>query len=123
MARAARSHPAGHLLQKTELNARQRDYLKKIQLSGEHLLGIINDILDFSKIEAGKLSVETTEFEIDSVLENVANLIGEKASEKGLELIYDLSPATMSCPVRKVPRHPTRLATLPSGEAAPIRSG
>ncbi len=81
-----------HLLQKTELNARQRDYLKKIQLSGEHLLGIINDILDFSKIEAGKLSVETTEFEIDSVLENVANLIGEKASEKGLELIYDLAP-------------------------------
>jgi len=81
-----------HLLQKTELNPRQRDYLKKIQLSGEHLLGIINDILDFSKIEAGKLSVETTEFEIDSVLENVANLIGEKASEKGLELIYDLAP-------------------------------
>jgi two-component system sensor histidine kinase/response regulator len=81
-----------HLMQKTELTMRQRDYLKKIQLSGEHLLGIINDILDFSKIEAGKLSVENTEFEIDTVLENVANLIGEKASEKGLELIFDLAP-------------------------------
>ena len=81
-----------HLMQKTELTVRQRDYLKKIQLSGEHLLGIINDILDFSKIEAGKLSVETTEFEIDTVLENVANLMGEKASEKGLELIFDLAP-------------------------------
>ena len=80
-----------HLMQKTELTVRQRDYLKKIQLSGEHLLGIINDILDFSKIEAGKLSVETTEFEIDTVLENVANLMGEKASEKGLELIFDLA--------------------------------
>ena len=81
-----------HLMQKTDLTVRQRDYLKKIQLSGEHLLGIINDILDFSKIEAGKLSVETTEFEIDTVLENVANLMGEKASEKGLELIFDLAP-------------------------------
>ena len=80
----------GHLMQKTELTPRQRDYLNKIQQSGEHLLGIINDVLDFSKIEAGKLSVEATEFEIDSVLENVANLIGEKASAKGLELIFDL---------------------------------
>jgi signal transduction histidine kinase/CheY-like chemotaxis protein/HPt (histidine-containing phosphotransfer) domain-containing protein len=79
-----------HLLQKTDLTARQRDYLNKIQQSGEHLLGIINDILDFSKMEAGKLSVEETEFEMDSVLENVANLIGEKASHKGLELIFDV---------------------------------
>jgi two-component system sensor histidine kinase/response regulator len=79
-----------HLMLKTELSPRQRDYLTKIQRSGEHLLGIINDILDFSKIEAGKLSVEETEFEIDSVFENVANLIGEKASQKGLELIFDL---------------------------------
>ena len=81
-----------HLLQKTELTTRQRDYTSKILQSGEHLLGIINDILDLSKIEAGKLSVEATEFEIDAVLANVANLIGEKANQKGLELLFDIAP-------------------------------
>jgi signal transduction histidine kinase/CheY-like chemotaxis protein len=79
-----------HLLQKTKLTPRQLDYVTKLRQSGEHLLGIINDILDFSKIEAGKLSIESTEFEIDRVLGNVANLIGDKASVKGLELIFDI---------------------------------
>ena len=75
---------------KTELTPRQRDYLKKIQNSGQHLLGIINDILDFSKIEAGKLTVEQIEFGLEKVLENVTNLIGAKTTAKGLELIVDV---------------------------------
>ena len=82
-----------HLTLRTDLNPRQRDYVRKIQLSGQHLLGIINDILDFSKIEAGKLSVENIDFDLESVLENVSNLISEKASAKGLELIFDIDPA------------------------------
>ena len=40
---------------KTNFDDRQRDYIRKIQMSGTHLLGIINDILDLSKIEAGKV--------------------------------------------------------------------
>jgi len=79
-----------HLAIKTDLNPRQRDYLRKIQQSGQHLLGIINDILDFSKIEAGKLSVEKTEVDLTKVLDNVANLISEKTSAKGLELVFDV---------------------------------
>ncbi len=75
---------------KTDLDRKQRDYLSKIQQSGKHLLGIINDILDFSKIEAGKLSVEQTEFELGKVLENVSNLISEKTSAKGLELVFSV---------------------------------
>ncbi len=71
---------------------RQRDYVVKIKHSGHHLLGIINDILDFSKIEAGKLAVENIDFDLDKVLENVGNLISEKASAKGLELIFDIEP-------------------------------
>jgi signal transduction histidine kinase/CheY-like chemotaxis protein len=82
-----------HLTLRTELNPRQRDYVRKIQMSGQHLLGIINDILDFSKIEAGKLSVENIDFDLEKVLENVSNLISEKASAKGLELIFDIEPS------------------------------
>jgi two-component system sensor histidine kinase/response regulator len=81
------------LVLKTELPPRQRDYLVKIRNSGQHLLGIINDILDFSKVEAGKLSIESIEFDLEKVLENVGNLISEKASAKGLELIFDIDSA------------------------------
>ncbi|MFZ4538843.1 response regulator [Propionivibrio sp.] len=80
-----------HLALRTELTPRQRDYLKKIQLSGQHLLAIINNILDISKIEAGKLSIEHTEFALDSTLSGVVSLIGDKASEKGLELVLDVA--------------------------------
>ncbi len=82
-----------HLVLKTDLNPRQRDYVKKIQDSGRHLLGIVNDVLDFSKVEAGKLAVERAEFALEEVLDNVANLIAEKASAKGLELVFDVDPA------------------------------
>ena len=81
-----------HLALKTELTPRQRDYVQKIKSSGQHLLGIINDILDFSKIEAGKLSIENIDFDLDKVLENVGNLMSEKASAKGLELIFEVEP-------------------------------
>ncbi len=79
-----------HLALKTELTPRQRDYLKKIQGSGQYLLRIINDILDFSKIEAGKLTVEQTEFDLNQVLENVANLFAAKTTAKGLKLVFDV---------------------------------
>ena len=81
-----------HLALKTDLTPRQRDYVLKIKSSGQHLLGIINDILDFSKIEAGKLSIENIDFDLDKVLENVGNLMCEKASAKGLELIFEVEP-------------------------------
>ncbi len=79
-----------HLALKTDLNPRQRDYIKKISGSGQHLLGIINDILDFSKIEAGKLTIEHSDFEVSKVFDTVANLVAEKAAHKGLELVFDI---------------------------------
>jgi signal transduction histidine kinase/CheY-like chemotaxis protein len=87
-----------HLALKTDLDPRQKGYVRKIQQSGQHLLGIINDILDFSKIEAGKLSVEAIDFDLEKVLENVSNLISEKASAKGLELIFDIDSAVFTHP-------------------------
>lgn len=82
-----------YLALKTNLNPRQTGYVRKIQQSGQHLLGIINDILDFSKVEAGKLTIENIDIDLERVLENVSDLISEKATAKGLELIFDIDPA------------------------------
>ncbi len=76
-----------HLALKTELTARQRDYLTKTKVAAQALLGIINDILDFSKIEAGKLEVEDTEFRLDKVLEDLSSVVGQKAHDKNLEFL------------------------------------
>ena len=78
-----------HLALKTKLTPKQQDYLSKIQSSANSLLGIINDILDFSKIEAGKLDMETVEFDLSDVLDNLANLVTVKAREKeDLEVLF-----------------------------------
>jgi PAS domain S-box-containing protein len=74
------------------LNPRQRNYVEKVHRSAENLLGIINDILDFSKIEAGKLTMEQVEFRIEDVVEDLANVIGIRAEQKGIELLFNLSP-------------------------------
>ncbi|MFZ9310287.1 MAG: response regulator [Arenimonas sp.] len=82
-----------HLLLKTELSARQRDYLLKIQSSGRHLLGIINDILDITKIEAGRLMIERIVFDLEAMLSDVSGLVRGKAEEKALELVFDIDPS------------------------------
>ena len=81
-----------HLALRTEMTAQQRDYLGKIQQSGQHLMGILNDILDFSKVEAGKLEVESIPFELDRVIETVANVVADRANAKQLELICEVAP-------------------------------
>ncbi|MEP5765131.1 MAG: response regulator [Halieaceae bacterium] len=77
---------------RTNLDDQQRNYIEKVHLSANSLLGIINDILDFSKIEAGKLEIEKIDFRLDDVLENLSNLVGLNAEDKGLELIFDIPP-------------------------------
>ena len=72
----------------TELSARQRNYLEKIDSAARSLLSIINDVLDFSKIEAGGLALEDTEFHLDMVLDSVSDVTALKAEEKGLQIIY-----------------------------------
>jgi len=81
-----------HLAMQTELSAQQRGYLSKVELSGRNLLRIINDILDYSKIDAGKLQFEDMPFKLGDVLENIADISGVQAHEKGLELIFDVEP-------------------------------
>jgi len=81
-----------HLALKSVTNPKQRDYLEKIYHSSQHLLGIINDILDFSKIEAGKLELEVLDFSLDTLMQNIANQLGEAAAIKGLALEFEIAP-------------------------------
>ncbi|MCX8027160.1 MAG: PAS domain S-box protein [Thermodesulfovibrionales bacterium] len=80
----------GHLALKTNLEPRQKDYITKIYASAQSLLGIINDILDFSKIEAGKLDIEYANFNLDDILQHIANLVSVRAEEKGLEILFQI---------------------------------
>jgi len=93
-----------HLALKTDLTAKQRDYLTKTKVAAQALLGIINDILDFSKIEAGKLEVENTEFRLDHVLEDLCSVVSQKAHDKNLEFLIaspkNLPPNLVGDPLR-----------------------
>ncbi|MEP6789891.1 MAG: PAS domain S-box protein, partial [Ramlibacter sp.] len=81
-----------HLVLKTDLAPRQRDYITKVQAAGQHLLGVINDILDFSKVEAGKLRLENAEFELEKLLDTAVSLVNGSCEQKGLELVIDIEP-------------------------------
>ena len=88
----------------TELPPKLRDYCAKIHTSAKALLAIINDILDYSKVEAGRLELDSVEFSLEDVLENVANLFIVRAEEKGLELLFqighDVPPELIGDPLR-----------------------
>ncbi len=81
-----------HLALGSDLDGRQRNYLDKIDGAARALLRIVNDILDFSKIEAGKLGIEKVEFRLGDVLDNLASLLGAKAQEQNLELLFNIEP-------------------------------
>ncbi len=75
-----------HLLSRTKMSNKQKDYVNKVSNSATGLLGIINDILDFSKIEAGKMDIEKIDFELNDIFDNLLNLVSDKVEQKGLEL-------------------------------------
>ena len=74
------------LLLDTPLSEEQREFAETVRNSAEALLTIINDILDFSKIEAGKLDLEIIDFDLRVAVEEVVELLAEKAEAKGIEL-------------------------------------
>jgi signal transduction histidine kinase/CheY-like chemotaxis protein len=80
------------LLVHTKLDAKQARYAGLIRSSAGTLLSLVNDILDFSKIEAGKFEIESMDFDPRVLVEETAELLSPRASEKGLELLCRISP-------------------------------
>jgi PAS domain S-box-containing protein len=74
------------LLGGTKLNHQQRRYAQLLKTSASSLTSLINDILDFSKIEAGKLELDAADFEPAAVVEDMLEMLGRKAHDKGLHL-------------------------------------
>ncbi|MBK9615559.1 MAG: PAS domain S-box protein [Uliginosibacterium sp.] len=83
-----------HLAMRTELTPKQEEYLDKIMISANMLLGVINDILDFSKIEAGRLELVRAEFSLGEVLDKVIAVSSVRAAEKQLEFFVQVAPNT-----------------------------
>ncbi len=79
-----------YLALKKDMDDGARDYIVKLKIAGENLLGIINDILDFSKIEAGKLELEFIDFDIESLVSDTVNIFQHTAEEKSIRLSCDL---------------------------------
>jgi PAS domain S-box-containing protein len=96
------------LAMQSGLNDTQARYVHHVQSAAESLLAILNDILDLSKIEAGHLEMECVEFDLDEVLDRLASVIGLKAEEKGVELVYALPPRLP----RRLLGDPTRLSQV-----------
>jgi signal transduction histidine kinase/CheY-like chemotaxis protein len=84
-----------YLALRTELTPRQRDYINKVYNAARSLLGIINDILDFSKVEAGKVELEQVRFRIEDVVGNSLSLLRQRAHEKDIELLLDITEPSL----------------------------
>ncbi|WP_168929606.1 response regulator [Nocardioides sp. GY 10127] len=96
------------LLLRTALTADQQRLATGVQVASRALLGVINDILDFSKIEAGRLELESIDFEVRPVFDQVAGVLGEAARSKGVELVLSCAPDVP----RVVAGDPTRIAQV-----------
>jgi len=77
----------------TDLEPGQRNYISKVHGAAQSLLGLLDETLDLAKIEAGKLEIELGDLRIRTLLDELADVIGFKAREKGLDLQISVDPA------------------------------
>lgn len=80
------------LLLDTDLSAQQRRYAETVRSSGEVLLAVLDDILDYSKIEAGEVRLETIDFDLQTLVEEVTAVFADRARDKGLGLASFVGP-------------------------------
>jgi len=80
------------VLLKTELSAKQKEYLLAIKMSGDALIVLINDILDLAKVDAGKMVFEQTPFKMAASISAMLHLFETKIQEKNLKLVKEYDP-------------------------------
>lgn len=77
------------MTQSSDIPETEKDNLKIINHSGEHLLQLVNDVLDMSKIEAGHVRLDAEDFDLGELIRNITDMMRIRASEKGLQLLVD----------------------------------
>ena len=77
------------VLLKTDLSAKQKEYLQAIKMSGDSLIVLINDILDLAKVDAGKMTFEQVPFKMALSISAMIHLFETKIREKNLELVKE----------------------------------
>ncbi|MBA5607736.1 PAS domain S-box protein [Duganella sp. FT3S] len=97
-----------HLLGNTGLDARQLDYLRRIDIASKHLLEMLNAVLDFSKLEAGQIQVEEIEFDLERLCEDVCAMLRVVAEAKAIDLLLQVAPGLP----RVLLGDPTRLSQI-----------
>ncbi len=81
-----------HLVQNTQLNTRQLDYISKAESAAKSLLGLLNDVLDYSKIDAGKFQLDLHEFDLEMLIRDLAVVLSGNQGQKDVEVLFDLKP-------------------------------
>jgi PAS domain S-box-containing protein len=80
------------LLDEGELDRDQKKYLEIMRNNGNALLVLINDILDLAKVESGRLTLESTDFDLEELVGSVAEMLAVRARSKGLEILSHIKP-------------------------------
>ncbi len=84
------------LLRDTPLSAQQKTYVNTIYNSGQTLLAIINDVLDYSKIQAGRLELESTHFELESLVHECVAIFTQQSRDKKVPIIIEFAEGTLT---------------------------
>ncbi|MGB1256640.1 MAG: ATP-binding protein [Thiolinea sp.] len=100
---------AGRLLEQTKLYGTQKEYVKRLNTSSEHMLALINDILDLARLDSSLLNVESIPFRLEQVLQQIDQLLGEQAKSKGLRLTLDNQFLVLN---KQLQGDPTRLQQI-----------
>ena len=83
-----------YLLERSTLDADQKDYVEKTRVSAQSLLGILNDILDLSKVEAGRMELVDEPFRLDDLIKTLATIAAGNARDRDIEVLFEIVPGT-----------------------------
>ena len=92
------------LLQRTRLDARQDDHVRKAKGAAGTLLGILNDVLDLSRIESGRLELDCRPFVVDELLDGLSVVLSTAVQQKPVELLFQVDAALPPVLIGDAPR-------------------